>query len=758
MIDFDNVAAIRMGEQPVARVYKGRRMKWEASEPAVTLISIAVTSYPETLAYNQGDALDLTGLAVAAAYSDGSTADVTALCTTSPADRATLDAAGTQRITVSYTENGVTKTTGFDVTVIEVTRLASIAVTSFPAKLVYNQGEALDLTGLAVTATYSDGSAADVTELCTTSPADGATLGASGTQPVVVSYTEDGVTATASFDVGVAAVTALASIAVSALPDAVCYDVGDSFDPSGLRVTATYGDSSTAEVTGRCSVSVDGGASLATAGPRVVTVSYTEQGVTATAQFVVSAANRTSARSWADFVLTSTVTQNIYYTQSDANGVSIDWGDGSAEETKADLAASAAHTYSLMGGYIVSMTAGQGVTWSPGNAVTSGSSTTYYGFCGSGSGKSTTYPTLIAFQFGTGAGLDEQYAFRACTRLKSIVIPNTVTRIPKHCFDSCSGLTSITIPSSVTAFGNGAFSDCDSIAAVYIEDLAQWCSMDISDTYAQLGSNGTNETCSIHSPHSLYLDGTPVTTLTIPSSVTKLCRSAFNHCTSLTSVTIPTTVQQISWHAFFGCSNLTTAILLGACGSYSDIVGSDDAAGARLIEELGGMFQDCTSLVSVTFGTAWDQFRDYMFCGCTSLQTIIIPPLVTNIMTDVFYGCSALTGVSIPANISIIDQGAFLGCSNAFGGNLEVTPATVKASAFRDCGLKKIWIRDSVTTLEVYKTSSGPYNGPFKGNDELDIYADASEAPSGWQTGWNYIGDDASSKATPVFNQVTRPW
>ena len=79
MIDFDNVAAIRMGEQPVARVYKGRRMKWEASEPAVTLISIAVTSYPETLAYNQGDALDLTGLAVAAAYSDGSTADVTAL-------------------------------------------------------------------------------------------------------------------------------------------------------------------------------------------------------------------------------------------------------------------------------------------------------------------------------------------------------------------------------------------------------------------------------------------------------------------------------------------------------------------------------------------------------------------------------------------------------------------------------------------------------------------------------------------------------
>jgi hypothetical protein len=66
--------------------------------------------------------------------------------------------------------------------------LSSIEVTTQPTKTVYTVGDALDTTGLVVTATYSDKTTADVTSSCTLNPLNGATLSTAGSQTVVVSY------------------------------------------------------------------------------------------------------------------------------------------------------------------------------------------------------------------------------------------------------------------------------------------------------------------------------------------------------------------------------------------------------------------------------------------------------------------------------------------------------------------------------------------------------------------------------------------
>ena len=88
----------------------------EFEDKPVTLDSIAVTSPPAKTAYNTGEALNLSGLVVTAAYSDGTNAAVTGY-TATPADGSTLDTAGTISVTISYTEGGVTKTTAFEVQV-----------------------------------------------------------------------------------------------------------------------------------------------------------------------------------------------------------------------------------------------------------------------------------------------------------------------------------------------------------------------------------------------------------------------------------------------------------------------------------------------------------------------------------------------------------------------------------------------------------------------------------------------------------------
>ena len=102
-----------------------------------------------------------------------------------------------------------------------------------------------------------------------------------------------------------------------------------------------------------------------------------------------------------------------------------------------------------------------------------------------------------------------EYAFKKCTELTSVTIPNSVTSIGYAAFSGCSGLKNVTIPDSVTSIGSCAFWGCGGLTSV-----------------------------------------------TIPNSMTSIGDSAFKGCTGLTSVTIPDSVTSIDRDAFRGCSKL----------------------------------------------------------------------------------------------------------------------------------------------------------------------------------------------------------
>ena len=101
-------------------------------------------------------------------------------------------------------------------------------------------------------------------------------------------------------------------------------------------------------------------------------------------------------------------------------------------------------------------------------------------------------------------------AFWNCSELKSVKIPNSVTKIGSWAFAECVKLSSLELPNSITEIGSCAFDSCFSLVSIKI-----------------------------------------------PNSITKIEDRAFAYCKSLASINIPDTIIRISGNAFKRCPNIS---------------------------------------------------------------------------------------------------------------------------------------------------------------------------------------------------------
>ena len=77
-------------------------------------------------------------------------------------------------------------------------------------------------------------------------------------------------------------------IAITTPPNKINYTAGESLDLTGMVVTATYTSGATEVVTDRCTSSPEEGTVLTTLGAATVTITYIENGVTATDTFAIT--------------------------------------------------------------------------------------------------------------------------------------------------------------------------------------------------------------------------------------------------------------------------------------------------------------------------------------------------------------------------------------------------------------------------------------------------------------------------------------
>jgi hypothetical protein len=157
-----------------------------------------------------------------------------------------------------------------------------------------------------------------------------------------------------------------------------------------------------------------------------------------------------------------------------------------------------------------------------------------------------------------------------------------------------------------------------------------------------------------------------ITSITIPSGVTKIGHSAFRQCQSITSITLPNGVTQIDASAFERCQNLLSINIPSGVTS----IGSD-------------AFHNCSKLASLIIPNTVTSIGNYCFSDMSVVTSITLSENITSMGIQVFPNCAYLESIDIPEGVSTMNTNFFSGCHRLS----EIicrrtTPPTVNSTSF----------------------------------------------------------------------------
>lgn len=145
------------------------------------LIRIEVNGYTaDNYYFIEGQDFNRNGLQVVAIYNDGSSQEITDYRVIDGEDLKLTQ----QSVTISYTEDGITKTTTQEI-MVQSKSLEKIEIKNEPTNTSYYIGETLNTEGLVILATYNNGTTEDITEGFECTPMQ---LNTAGTQTITVTY------------------------------------------------------------------------------------------------------------------------------------------------------------------------------------------------------------------------------------------------------------------------------------------------------------------------------------------------------------------------------------------------------------------------------------------------------------------------------------------------------------------------------------------------------------------------------------------
>lgn len=212
-------------------------------------------------------------------------------------------------------------------------------------------------------------------------------------------------------------------------------------------------------------------------------------------------------------------------------------------------------------------------------------------------------------------------AFKNCTALTELILPEGVTEIRRNAFEGCVALAGVQFPESLRRIDDYAFKACPSLAEMRFYD-----ELEFANLYAFYGC------------------------------------SAIQYCSrsSKTAITFGN-----SAHIFTDPEYPPLSLMA-----------FEDASGKRTFTVM-----DCdVSAESVSFPEGVTIIGNSAFAGCEALERVVIPDGVKSVGYAAFDRCAALTEAVFPMSVEKIDEKVFRGCENV----TIIAPAGSAAQAYAE--------------------------------------------------------------------------
>lgn len=235
-------------------------------------------------------------------------------------------------------------------------------------------------------------------------------------------------------------------------------------------------------------------------------------------------------------------------------------------------------------------------------------------------------------------------AFKDCTSLTSVIIPQGVTSLPDNIFSGCTRLTNVSIPKSVNTIGVKAFYNCQSLAAVEIPAAVTV----ISDYLFY----GCSKLASVTLPQEItsigeyaFSDCSSLVSLTLPNQVVSISQYTFQNCTGLTTLGLPEGLQTIGLSAFYNCSRLEVVSIPKTLTS----IGKNAYYNCTSLKKV--VIKDMSAWCKITFGSAESNPLHYaqrLYSDeNTEIKDFYIPQNITRIGNYAFYNAEYLSRIYI---------------------------------------------------------------------------------------------------------------
>lgn len=284
-------------------------------------------------------------------------------------------------------------------------------------------------------------------------------------------------------------------------------------------------------------------------------------------------------------------------------------------------------------------------------------------------------------------------AFRECTNLETVVLPESLTTIGGWSFYGCSKLKGIHIPAGVTSIADTAFGwGCDSLEYFSVDEENAYFATDDDALYVKDYSEIIRYPVA---KQTSYENGKYY----VKDTVKKIWTFAYCGFKGINEIILAQATTDIGGWAFGGSSiesfNFTknaktiSTDPFGGCPNIKEFTVSEGNYGFKAKNGILYNFTETTLLRHPAnnnenlfeIADTVKYIGAYAFNSC-SLKEIVIPSSVNTISYGAFSECHELMILKIPSSITTIDELAFIECKSLIDMYIPNTVITIGKKAF----------------------------------------------------------------------------